>query len=251
MTGEHLWSEWKHPFLPKLEAPKKNEFYRVVRGKYGPTETVLKKPQQGHTYTKTIRAVCHRCNTGWMSGVEGLVKPILIPMLQGQRFELDRISQHRLAVWITLKMLVAENQNVEDRVIQNDGLAFFRAYRTVPRGTKIWIAHHDTPEWYAGYGGQTLQATLDANAPTIRGLKNIQATGFGVGHLFALTCFSALPTFEIEFDEIEKMGVVRRLWPLRPGTITWPMRTVSDGALDRLSHLIEHIIRAPFSHWRN
>jgi hypothetical protein len=106
MTGEHLWSEWMHPYLPKLEDPKKEEFYRIVRGKFGPTETVRKRSQQGHTYTKTIRAVCRLCNTGWMSSVEEPVKPVLIPVLQGQRFKLPRTAQHRLATWITLKMLV-------------------------------------------------------------------------------------------------------------------------------------------------
>jgi hypothetical protein len=137
MTGEHLWPEWMHPYLPKLENPQKDEFYRVVRGKYGPSETHHSKPRPGHTYTKTIRVVCRTCNNGWMNGLEELTKPILIPMLQGQFIELSRVQQRRLAVWIVLKMLVVENKVLADRVIQNDGLSFFRAYRTIPRGTKM------------------------------------------------------------------------------------------------------------------
>jgi len=185
-----------------------------------------------------------------MSGVEELIKPTLIPMLQGQPIDLSPDEQQKLATWITMKMLVMESEAPADRVIQNDGLASFKSYRTIPRGTKIWIAYHDSPEWYAGYGGQALQASLSPDRPFIRGRKNIQATAFGVGHLFTLTYFTTLTGFEIEFDEIEKMGVVRRLWPSRATSITWPMRTVSEGDLDRLSHIIEHVIRAPSSEWR-
>ena len=249
MTGEHLWPEWMHPYLPKLEDPKKEEFYRVVRSKHA-ANTFHKKARPGHTYTKTIRVVCRICNTGWMSGVEELIKPTLIPMLQGQPIDLSPDEQQKLATWITMKMLVMESEAPADRVIQNDGLASFKSYRTIPRGTKIWIAYHDSPEWYAGYGGQALQASLSPDRPFIRGRKNIQATAFGVGHLFTLTYFTTLTGFEIEFDEIEKMGVVRRLWPSRATSITWPMRTVSEGDLDRLSHIIEHVIRAPSSEWR-
>jgi hypothetical protein len=250
MTGEHLWPEWMHPFLPKLEDPKKEEFYRIVRGKYAPSEIMHDKPQQGHTYTKTIRAVCRICNNGWMNAVEEATKPILIPMLQGQSIELSTEQKRRLAEWITLKMLVVDNQNVADRVIQDHALSFFRLRRTIPRGTKIWIAHHDTPEWYAGYGGQAIGVSLLPERPVLRGLKNVQATAFGVGHMFALTYLTTFPAFEIKLDAIEEMGIVSRLWPQRPRTISWPMRTVSGSALQHLSHIVEHIMRAPISEWR-
>jgi hypothetical protein len=249
MTGEHLWSEWMHPYLPKLEEPTKEEFYQVIRG-IGPVNIEKRKPQQGHTYSKKIKAVCKRCNNGWMGGIETAVKPILIDLLEGRLLSLDRIMQRRLVTWITLKMLVAENQNVADRVVQQDGLSFFKAFRTIPRGTKIWIAYHDTPEWYAGYGGQTLQASLTREPPMFRGRKNIQASGFGIGHLFVLIYFTTLHGFDPELDQIEQWGFVRRLWPLRPMPVTWPMRMVSDTGIAHLSHLVEHIIRAPFSEWR-
>jgi hypothetical protein len=251
MTGEHLWSEWMHPLLPKLEDPKKDEFYRIVRDKYS-IDTIQQhtKRQQGHTYTKTIKVVCRSCNTGWMSAIEEKVKPDLIPILQGQPVTLDTDAQLSLATWVTLKILVIENEYISDRVIQPAALRLFRSHQTIPRGTKIWIAYHDAPEWYAGYGVQSLQASTTLEPPIIRGRKNIQAIGFGVGHLFAFSYLSTLASFEFDLDPMENIGIVRRLWLPRPTMVTWPMRTISGDDLDRLAHFVEHIIRAPFSAWR-
>jgi hypothetical protein len=67
-----------------------------------------------------------------MSGVEELIKPTLIPMLQGQSIDLARDEQQKLSTWITMKTLVMENEVPADKVIQSDGLASFKSNRTIP-----------------------------------------------------------------------------------------------------------------------
>lgn len=52
-----------------------------------------------HTWTKTELAsvtiwhVCGDCNTGWMSRLEGRVKPILVPAVTGQQRTLAGVYQ--------------------------------------------------------------------------------------------------------------------------------------------------------------
>ncbi|XVV39325.1 hypothetical protein ACQPXT_40500 [Streptomyces sp. CA-100214] len=53
-------------------------------------------------FTAQVKAVCGLCNSGWMSSLEGQVKPYLLPMIKGEIVELPPKAQELLATW-TLK----------------------------------------------------------------------------------------------------------------------------------------------------
>jgi hypothetical protein len=185
-----------------------------------------------------------------MSGIEEAAKRILIPILQGQTVIISQTHQRALAKWIFLKMIVAENERPRDRVLQQETLSRFYHRRAIPSGVKIWISHHDSEAWYTGYWHRTLTATTTPIEPIFRSLKNIQTSAFGVGRLFTFTYMTTLFDFEFDFEQIEGMGVVRRLWPLRSGDIVWPMRTISDQAADWIATTIDRILAEPWAEWR-
>lgn len=56
----------------------------------------------GRMFTARVKAVCEPCNSGWMSALEGRVKPYLLPMIKGEIVEIPPEAQESLAVW-TLK----------------------------------------------------------------------------------------------------------------------------------------------------
>jgi hypothetical protein len=193
MTEEHIWSEWMHPYLPKIPNAKKSEVYELLRMNAWVTQT-RKKPQQGHVYTKTIKAVCKNCNETWMRSIEENIKPILIPLLRGQPFTLRQKEKIKLATWLTLKVLVEEQEYPAEAVVQQQTRTEFMKSRKIPEETKIWIGIHDTDHWYTGLWHRTLTATLGPTPPITGRLKNIQSTAFGIGHVFSLTILTRVCT---------------------------------------------------------
>ncbi|MCA1577771.1 MAG: hypothetical protein LC794_10485 [Acidobacteria bacterium] len=48
----------------------------------------------------TIRAPCERCNNGWLSRLEQIAKPILLPLIHGTATDLRLLEQRIIAVWL-------------------------------------------------------------------------------------------------------------------------------------------------------
>ena len=186
MSEEHLWPEWMHLYLPQLDEPRKHEGFEVIRqGRvvFGQR----KKPQQGHTYTKRLKIVCRKCNETWMGNIEELAKPILIPLLQGQKILLRRKERKILSAWLALKVMAFENEDTRDAVIDQKARTLFMECRQIPDRIKMWIGYHNMSDWYYSYLHQTALATLTPREPPDSGFKNIQTTAFGCGHIFTLT----------------------------------------------------------------
>jgi hypothetical protein len=56
----------------------------------------------------TVRCVCAKCNSGWMSNLENEIKPILTEMLHGREVRLTRDNQRRLCIWAIKTVMVME-----------------------------------------------------------------------------------------------------------------------------------------------
>src|SRR5437879_1861752 len=55
------------------------------------------RPVREHSLKKFIfRAVCARCNSGWMSNLECEAKPVLLPLIQGNRLLSSLTSNEKL-----------------------------------------------------------------------------------------------------------------------------------------------------------
>ena len=54
------------------------------------------------------KVVCHSCNTGWMSRLEGRAAPLLTPMIQGRPTALSQADQLVVATWATKTAIVVE-----------------------------------------------------------------------------------------------------------------------------------------------
>ncbi|WP_406484875.1 hypothetical protein [Streptomyces sp. NBC_01563] len=61
-----------------------------------------------HPFGTTTVRVCARCNSGWMSDLEGQVKDFLLPMLFGMKESLTRTEQQILATWVWKTLMMFE-----------------------------------------------------------------------------------------------------------------------------------------------
>jgi hypothetical protein len=93
--------------------------------------------------------VCVRCNTGWMSGLEQRVRPVLSPMLLGPVSPLPVIlnpaRQGLLATWAVKTSLLLTYRTFKKQPggwIPNDNLKWLYHHRqsdTPPPGARVWV----------------------------------------------------------------------------------------------------------------
>jgi hypothetical protein len=93
LSEEHILPKWLHPHVEM------KEIKLVHSAANGNEEKVLRQ----HIIQNFVtRIVCAKCNTGWMSQLELLAKPILLPLIQGLRSVKSLSTEERLVIsrWV-------------------------------------------------------------------------------------------------------------------------------------------------------
>ena len=199
----------------------------------------------GHTFTKTIKCACKKCNESWMGDIEESAMPILTPIMSGHPIQIDYDNQTKLAEWLTLKFLVADCDRDTTPIASKKMLTAFMKNREIPGGLKIWIAHHNSFEWSAGVWALGLTMSFTPKKPSGRLRNNVKTFAFGVGHLFSLTFLSLLDGIDLEIDN----PLTPNLWPSNFSTIGWPTPLVSHNDLGTLANIIEGLESRPDVTW--
>jgi hypothetical protein len=207
---------WAHELLSPLTG---REAKTSGFGRPGEVLPVLRRPRAGPLRTKTIRAVCRRCNGGWMSALEEEVRPILTPLIRGEAFFLEDVSQRSVAAWVTMKFIVA--QQTYEPITTREERQHFKQTLTPLKSWNIWLFPTASAEWYyrqpasTGLAGQII--------PAGRPKPNSQSITLGIGKLliFAVSFGIDKP---VEDFRITRFG--RNIWPGHLGRRIWP--TIPD-----------------------
>jgi len=178
-------------------------------------------PRRFHAplFSATVKAVCERCNNGWMSDIEQKAKPCATPLILGEEGALlDPDAQWALARWAYLKVLVLERVDARQRLLP------LNRYRLVydslddpalPTSATIFIAAHEG-DLYGQYQHRGL---------TRRGGSEIEifAGTFTVGHLVlqVIENLTGDPRGILPEREEGIAGHDASIWPFRP-PFTWP-----------------------------
>jgi len=109
-SNEHLFPNWLNqpdiiPFEQTDEPPPASELARHIANEDGVTTTNWTAQEVASATTKLV---CHTCNTGWMSQLEGDSKPILVPLIRGHVSTLSVDQQFLVATWATKTAIVVE-----------------------------------------------------------------------------------------------------------------------------------------------
>ena len=93
LTNEHAWPQWilneQDPFGIVVESDGEH-----VRTLVGPKAAIK------------LKVVCAACNNGWMSDLEAKAKPVLGPLIDGQRSRLGLPEQALLNICLTKTAMV-------------------------------------------------------------------------------------------------------------------------------------------------
>jgi hypothetical protein len=247
LSKEHFWPEWASVLLPRypdnrrIEQVFTTENARLVK----PPEV---RARQGHSWTKTIRAVCRRCNNGWMSVLEKAAKPILTPLITSRSHALTEDSMRVLAQWIALKVMVGERNHPKDAVTPLGDRTRFRATLALPSHLRIWVAQCGTQGWDTGY---LRHAATMATSPVVmphHRFKNIHSVAFGIGDLFVFVIHTTVAGVEDALTFNQPEGVI----PVFPvvGPANWPPpKRLCGSEASAVADTLNRLFRCPRVRW--
>jgi hypothetical protein len=220
-SGEHLWPNWMRPYFKKGAH---DQTLTTWQKKFPDApDAVVRTPTKGHPTNLQIEAVCHDCNTGWMSRMETPAKAALTPMLKGDPIDLDSVLQRALLRWVTLKLMVFELADEEEGhagpiFTREQTLAFARD-GSIPDNLEIRLLHCEAPAIDAGANRESvamLSSDPGLSAASIR--PNTQSIVFCIGQLVIHATHS---TVDMKLKD-EAVFFFRRLWPFDRAPLYWP-----------------------------
>jgi hypothetical protein len=80
LSNEHVVPKW---LLEHLDIPKEDLLFQGVASSQ--TDELIQSPRIHSTFNFVQGHVCRTCNNGWMSRLEAVAKPFLVPLIDGQR----------------------------------------------------------------------------------------------------------------------------------------------------------------------
>ena len=228
VTKEHVWADWLDPYLMTGVVNHGRMSGTIYR-----THAVREvKKQSGSSQSGRVRVVCRECNNGWMSVLQNEAKPILVPLLKGEKTILHRKAQSILAAWIAMFTMVAEFQSRTPRkvAISPAHRRHLMDRRMVPSDWKIWIGYYERQSWPAVYVHNALPVSSESSSinHTEDGfpLPNTQTTSFVLGKLY-IHAISTAVRGGINRQRVQAPGIVQ-LWPIKASPTGWSRIPLSD-----------------------
>jgi hypothetical protein len=197
------------------------------------------------------RLVCDRCNSGWMSRLEGRNISVISSMMQGLPKPLDREQQGHLAAW-SMKMAFINDWTRaggrEKKFYTRDETVAFAKDLTIPAGTRIWIGHLMTAHLcrYTRY-----YKLIRAGDGVVFGTFSV--TTLVVGEFVAQIVTDHIlaefgdPVLRSEPNHGPWETKLLQIWPTENEQITWPPKAsfMNGGGPQGVGHLFHRWHRRP------
>ena len=105
LSEEHVIPKWAQQYIKDPQNGPGTHTRRLYEA--GNSDATFSRSYSGYPATQVTRCACQECNNGWMASLEGTVKPLLVPMIQGQSTTLDPPAQTLITSWLVKTALVA------------------------------------------------------------------------------------------------------------------------------------------------
>lgn len=248
LSREHFWPEWMHSYLPNGPAQSRHvERLETYEGKRVLVDVPRDVERQGGTRNKTMKIVCRTCNGGWMSELENAAKPIMIPMMQGERVVLDAAARLTLAQWIALKAMLADANVPGDTVLSAQQRLAFKNRREIPPSFSANIGRTTGMLWSTRFHRHAAIMATSVNAKVPASGKNVQAIVFGANQLL-MAVFIDESGVGLSVGN-RFLSKVPRLFPLDAADLVWPPATLLDVEAVMLATALDELIQSPRVRW--
>jgi hypothetical protein len=173
------------------------------------------------------RVVCKECNGRWMSQLENATKPVLTPLVQGQRRGLLPRDQEVIARWLKMKTLFFDLIDPGHRIFTQADFKEFYEERAQQNLSGVWGS------WLARYQpAQMTHQALHVRAPIITsrpfddlpaGSPHAVQMTLVFGHLVLQTVQIAISSrlYPHGYERTEPSPFITRIWPAT-ATVDWP-----------------------------
>lgn len=171
------------------------------------------------------RKPCTRCNTGWMRQLESAAKPILVPLMKGERVTLTPDDQLLIARWFAKTVIIHE--------FLDKGPYFFQPYERKALESSLDLPA-PTLFFLAQYAGPKPVTTHAIHIPLIAGQNSERATPvdgyaatFTIKQL-AMQLFSLRVSPELPFENVSLFlpgnlsDMAVQIWPVIDPALRWP-----------------------------
>jgi hypothetical protein len=228
VTREHVFAEW---IGIAFEGIIGDTGTGEIRSDDGRIDTYTRAP-----FTDKIKRFCEPCNSVWMSGMEGRVKPFLTPMMTGGfPKSLTPAMQLALANWAVKSALVLNYQRPQMRPVPDSEYPAFRSsVQPLPRQL-VWIGHRDPRT------DNLVVRSVIGKTPDPRDYsESNEGWGylctFSVGFVVLQVFGHNMPlTLNLEFAD-DHPRVMKQIWPVQ-GNVKWPSASIDTLASDfRIIH---------------
>jgi hypothetical protein len=218
ISKEHIWPKWMRDYLPRGEGA---QVIQELALESGGRVTLRPGPltRRGDARSQKLKVVCAPCNNGWMGGLQGQAKPILLPLLATEQKTLGQLEQKTLASWATMFTAVYETcySGLGHPATTAQQRTDFKRHQNPPLHWVFWVAPFDgssSPAVQMGFGSKNVRPVPSEDATQI---NKVSLTLFGAGGVsfavFSVNSESAYQAFSQFITMIvEQTGFVR-LWP--------------------------------------
>lgn len=234
-TREHIWADWLRKYIPKTHANHTSS-ESIINRDFSVEQTT--KRWGGDPKSRRIQIVCGDCNHHWMSDLQTMAKPTLVPLILGEAAFVNKDMQRTLAAWAAMTMVCAEYFYPHRATTSVTDRRWLFKQKLAPRSFRIWIGDYERKDWRGHWIHNSMRISEHEGAqgwtvyPDGTPRSNTQTVTFVVGRLF-------IHLFSCPFPEIlEARKLVQpiedrliQIWPPRHSFLTWPPAN-SPGDLD-------------------
>jgi hypothetical protein len=235
LSKEHIFSKWTYALVPNSPTDTHARgHFTSSRGSPGVIENREIKHYQGNVNTIRLRVVCKTCNNGWMSRQDNEIKSTLSALILCKAVSLNEAEQLKLATWITMKAMVAEQSRPDDAASIQGERSLLMADLRPPPSWQIWVARQTGITWRVAY--QRRASTLGyldgqgiTQSPDGTLAKNTQSITIGLGQLLLNVVSTRVPQLRFSFRDTT---IGHAMHPIHPYNrdISWPPSQILDGA---------------------
>jgi len=235
VSREHIVPVWAAEVLAKAKPPPSRPGVRVVARHRRWSEGAEADVSQDWFAKRAdfiVKCVCKECNGGWMSAIEDAAKPIVTMMIEDQRVVLDTEDQEKVAIWLGLKAIVAQ-QSLPPAQGFLEWANAFASDRRPPTSWRIQIARYQgtVPMFFGNTGLDTTIIHELAPFPMKRpGFLFTAQLGHFVGQVQGMRQQTWIVPTQRRFIQIWPHPLLRANAPdiAHIASVTWP----PEGGLD-------------------
>lgn len=139
ITREHVVPNWLRKVVPRLRETHVHSGLRTT----SQGRTLFVQPlwtvKDGNLGNKKLFMVCADCNGGWMRNLQDELKPILIPLIEGEWQDLNAESAGRISAWMAMTATVIALSIRDTLGVTRAERKFIYENHHAPDNWSIWI----------------------------------------------------------------------------------------------------------------